>query len=192
MNSIKPTPPIRLVCFAAPLPPEVKQGYFPAAEARVNVKNIEEILDYTNHFYAAEHIILAPDVHIDPPPLSATLAPLIEPALHDRCHGLWHGQNLRSVPQEALARYVREEDFAPPEGETGHQFQARISTWLLQATLHGCTLVVARPPVVRALAVHALGGQSTLTHHLDSEPETATILTHHAGHWRVRQYGARV
>ncbi|GBR21685.1 phosphoglycerate mutase [Acetobacter orientalis NRIC 0481] len=96
------------------------------------------------------------------------------------------------MPQEALARYVREEDFAPPEGETGHQFQARISTWLLQATLHGCTLVVARPPVVRALAVHALGGQSTLTHHLDSEPETATILTHHAGHWRVRQYGARV
>lgn len=191
MTDSATAPPVRLICFATALPPEVKQGCFPAANAKVMVKDVNILIDYTKKFYKPQKVLVAPDVHIAPLALPY-LPPHIEPALHDRCHGLWHGQNLHAVPQEELARYVREEDFAPPQGETGHQFQARISDWMAQAELQGCTVIVARPPVVRALAVHALGGESRLTHHLDTEPETASILTHYAGHWRVRQYGAHM
>ena len=191
MTTQETATPVRLICFATALPQEVKQECFPAAHAKVMVKEVETLIDYANKFYKPQKVIIAPDVHITPLALPS-LPPHVQPDLHDRCHGLWHGQSLRAVPQEDLARYVREEDFAPPQGETGHQFQARIGAWLEQAALQGCVVLVARPPVVRALTVHALGGQSSLTHHLDTEPETASILTHYAGHWRVRQYGAHV
>ncbi|MFT8471420.1 histidine phosphatase family protein [Acetobacter persici] len=51
-------------------------------------------------------------------------------------------------------------------------------------------LIIARPAVVRALACVILGGGPEMAAKLDIPPQTTSLFTRHAGHWRVRALGA--
>lgn len=129
-------------------------------------------------------------------------------ALRDRDYGTWHGQALKNLAPEALHALLHDPDFAPPEGESLRQFHARAETWLttlpreevargkLPAAAHPAgsgaqtLLIIARPAVVRALACAILGGGPEMAAKLDIPPQTTSLFTHHAGHWRVRALGA--
>lgn len=129
-------------------------------------------------------------------------------ALRDRDYGTWHGQALKNLAPEALHALLHDPDFAPPEGESLRQFHARAETWLttlpreevargkLPAAAHPAgsgaqtLLIIARPAVVRALTCAILGGGPEMAAKLDIPPQTTSLFTHHAGHWRVRALGA--
>lgn len=128
-------------------------------------------------------------------------------ALRDRDYGTWHGQALKNLAAEALHALLHDPDFAPPEGESLRQFHARVETWLttlpqeeaargkISATARPAgsgaqtLLIIARPAVVRALACVILGGGPEMAAKLDIPPQTTSLFTHHAGHWRVRALG---
>ena len=129
-------------------------------------------------------------------------------ALRDRDYGTWHGQALNTLAPEALHALLHDPDFAPPEGESLRQFHARVETWLTtlpreeaaRGTIPAAVrpagfgaqtlLIIARPAVVRALACAILGGGPEMSAKLDIPPQTTSLFTHHAGHWRVRALGA--
>lgn len=129
-------------------------------------------------------------------------------ALRDRDYGTWHGQALKNLAPEALHALLHDPDFALPEGESLRQFHARVGTWLTtlsqeeaaRGTLPAAAgpagsgaqtlLIIARPAVVRALACAILGGGPEMAAKLDIPPQTTSLFTHHAGHWRVRALGA--
>ncbi|AQT05260.1 histidine phosphatase family protein [Acetobacter persici] len=129
-------------------------------------------------------------------------------ALRDRDYGTWHGQALKNLAAEALHALLHDPDFAPPEGESLRQFHARVGAWLTtlsqeeaaRGTLPAAArpagsgaqtlLIIARPAVVRALACVILGGGPEMAAKLDIPPQTTSLFTHHAGHWRVRALGA--
>nr|WP_025829428.1 histidine phosphatase family protein [Acetobacter persici] len=129
-------------------------------------------------------------------------------ALRDRNYGTWHGQALKNLAPEALHVLLHDPDFAPPEGESLRQFHARVEIWLTtlpqeeaaRGTLPAAgrptgsgaqtLLIIARPAVVRALACVILGGGPEMVAKLDIPPQTTSLFTHHAGHWRVRALGA--
>ncbi|MFT9063755.1 MAG: histidine phosphatase family protein [Acetobacter persici] len=129
-------------------------------------------------------------------------------ALRDRDYGTWHGQALNTLAPETLHALLHDPDFAPPEGESLRQFHARAETWLttlpreeaargkLPAAAHPAgsgaqtLLIIARPAVVRALACVILGGGPEMAAKLDIPPQTTSLFTRHAGHWRVRALGA--
>ncbi|WP_215762107.1 histidine phosphatase family protein [Acetobacter sp. P1H12_c] len=129
-------------------------------------------------------------------------------ALRDRDYGTWHGQALKSLAPEALHALLHDPDFAPPEGESLRQFHARVGTGLTtlpqeeaaRGTILAAArpagsgaqtlLIIARPAVVRALACAILGGGPEMAAKLDIPPQTTSLFTRHAGHWRVRALGA--
>lgn len=183
------SPTFRLICLATDVPEGMKAGHIPARSALGHLPDFARLWGHVAPLYRPTAVVCAPDVQSDTW-AQATRIPLVQQeALRDRSYGLWHGLALRDVPRHELARFLQEPECAPNGAESAHAFQARIGTWVEGAALQGRIVLVARPAVVRALAVHALGGDCSLANRLDAEPKSLSVLTRHAGLWRVRQYG---
>lgn len=183
------TSAFRLICLATDVPEGMKAGLIPARCALGHLPDFARIWGYIAPLYRPAAVVCAPDVQSDTW-ANSTAVPLVQQdALRDRSYGQWHGLALRDVPPQELARFVQEPDYAPKGAESMRAFHVRIGAWVEGAALHGRVLLVARPAVVRALAVHALGADCSLANRLDAEPKSLSVLTRHAGLWRVRQYG---
>ncbi|WP_061487373.1 histidine phosphatase family protein [Acetobacter tropicalis] len=195
-TSARSSKPLRLYGVAAYLPQAVRQGSLPARHERGFFRHAPSLVSSLTQWGGGDVwpsvVLVADDVDVSGlvSPEGVPLAVQRVPALCDRVYGAWHGQALRDIAAEKLAALLQDTDFAPPGGESARQFQARIGAWAEGADLHGTALFLARPAVVRAMAVHVLGGDSALTQKLDCAPATLSLFTRQGGDWRLRMMGA--
>ncbi|WP_338332858.1 histidine phosphatase family protein [Acetobacter sp. LMG 32666] len=185
---------LKLLCCASELPPAVRKGELPnGAEQVANGYDQQKVAAYLPSISQLT-VYYAPDVTA-PGAEGHMLQP--QPALRDRDYGLWSGQSLQVLgPAEQLA-FLSDATFAPPGGESFAGSSQRIALWLgsLSQT-PPVAVVLARPAVVRNLVLHVLypGGPVGLAHaaRVDVPPLSYSLLTCHAGRWRVGMLGAPV
>ncbi|MFE8873901.1 histidine phosphatase family protein [Acetobacter persici] len=103
------------------------------------------------------------------------------------------GTGLTTLPQEADASVTYSRRHSP-ERAPDHAPEAARGTIPAADRPAGSgaqtLLIIARPAVVRALACVILGGGPEMAAKLDIPPQTTSLFTRHAGHWRVRALGA--
>ncbi|MFG3052659.1 histidine phosphatase family protein [Kitasatospora sp. NPDC048239] len=104
--------------------------------------------------------------------------------------GSWRGRTLDEVAAEqpeAVAAWLSDPAAAPHGGESLAALCARVGGWLDALADGGPrALAVVEPEVVRAAALHALGGPPAAFWRLDVPPLTATALSGRAGRWNLR------
>lgn len=173
----------RLVCLALELPACVKRGYFPRRD------------DCSASFNPAVEVLKGASVltgsEADAQALrSSGIENLrVVPSLRDCDYGEWAGQNMRSLPQKDIARWISDPDFCPPGGESRAQLFFRVGTWLMQTPPPQEVRLALQPAVIRALVLNALGGQPGMERQLDIAPFTLSILSCHDGRWCVQAVG---
>ena len=97
------------------------------------------------------------------------------------------GIGLATAEAPALAAW-----WGPDHGERLPSLLARAATWLDELAAAGPrVVVVASPPVVRALVVHALGAAPSVFWRLDVAVLSVSVLTRTEGQWRVRSISDR-
>ncbi|MFF2045158.1 histidine phosphatase family protein [Kitasatospora sp. NPDC058170] len=104
--------------------------------------------------------------------------------------GSWRGRTLDEVAAEqpgAVAAWLSDPAAAPHGGESLVQLCARVGEWLDALADGGPrVLAVVEPEVVRAAALHALGGPVEAFWRLDVPPLTGTGLSGRTGRWNLR------
>lgn len=184
---------LRLLCCASALPLAVSRGELPGgADVLATGFDLQKAAAYlpatsrlTLH-YAPD--VAAPDV--DGPFLCS------QNALRDRDYGLWAGRNLRDVGPEEQLSFLSDVAFAPPGGESFAASYQRMAHWLdvLEQTVPAA-VVLARPACVRNLILRVLyPGENpvSMAHaaRVDVLPHSYSLLTCHAGRWRVGMLSA--
>lgn len=113
----------------------------------------------------------------------------IDPGLRDRECGPWSGQTLDHVAEAApdrLAAWLDDPQGAAPGGESVIDLIGRGTAWLeSQASLEGHVVAITHPPVIRAMLVAAAEAPPSLWFRLDIGFGTRSLLTRHAGRWRI-------
>lgn len=117
-------------------------------------------------------------------------------ALQDRDYGLWAGQPLQGfMPEEQLA-FLSDATFAPPEGESFVACYQRAARWL-DGMAHNrpAAVVLARPAIVRNLILRVLYADDGVVGmaqaaRVDVRPTSHSLLSWHAGRWRVAMMAA--
>ncbi|MFT8550142.1 MAG: histidine phosphatase family protein [Acetobacter okinawensis] len=175
------------------MPPAVSRGELPGgADVLATGFDLQKAAAYlpatsrlTLH-YAPD--VAAPDV--DGPLLFS------QNALRDRDYGLWAGRNLRDVGPEEQLSFLSDVAFAPPGGESFAASYQRMAHWLdvLEQTVPAA-VVLARPACVRNLILRVLyPGENpvSMAHaaRVDVLPHSYSLLTCHAGRWRVGMLSA--
>jgi len=173
-----------LTCIALPAPACMHRGVFPQRD---------EILplpaDLARRVGTAGQIMLPPALLAAWPP-AATGTACAQATLTAPDMGTWHGQSLKDLPPADVARWVADEDFAPPGGESRAAHLHRIARWLDALPPAPAQITVLAPAtVVRAIVVAALGGSAAMLSRLDIAPLTRSRLTRHTA-WRVAISGA--
>lgn len=183
---------LKLLCCASELPPVVRKGGLPNGTEQVaNGYDQQKVAAYLP---SASQLTLyyAPDVAVSDAGLHR-LQP--QPSLRDRDYGLWAGQGLQGMaPAEQLA-FLSDATFAPPEGESFVACYQRTAFWLDSFSQNlPSAVVLARPAIVRNLVLHVLyqSGPVDMAHaaRVDVPPLSYSLLTCHAGRWRVGMLGA--
>ena len=110
----------------------------------------------------------------------------------------WHAPE-RAARDTAVAIGLATEEapalaawWGPDHGEPLDALLARTAAWLDAVVLsERRAVVVASPPVVRALVVHALGAPASVFWRLDVAVLSVSVLTRAEDTWRVRSIGDR-
>lgn len=121
------------------------------------------------------------------------LSPTVTLALRDCDHGRWRGRTLAEVgarEPEALAAWVADPEAAPHGGESVREVVTRVACWLDERRRErGHHVAVTHGAVIRGAIVHALGAPPVVGMRIDVAPLSRTVLTCHAGAWRLRAHG---
>jgi broad specificity phosphatase PhoE len=123
------------------------------------------------------------------------LTPAIAPALRDCDYGRWRGRSLAEVgaqEPDALAAWLTDPAASPHGGESVCALVARVGLWLDERSEdHGHHVAVTHGAVIRAAIVHALRAGPASCAHIDVAPWSRTLLSCHAGTWRLRGHELR-
>ncbi len=184
---------LKLLCCASVLPPVVRKGVLPLPAGQVasgfDLQKAAAYLPAMHQMpvYCAPDVVAA-DVGAHPV--------LPQAALRDRDYGLWAGQDLRErTPAEQLS-LLSDVAFAPPEGESFAACYQRVALWLDGISRSGpVAVVLARPAVVRNMLLRVLyQGEGAINMaqaaRVDVMPNSYSLLTHHAGQWRLGMLAA--
>ena len=118
------------------------------------------------------------------------LSPTVALALRDCDHGRWRGRTLAEVgarEPDALAAWITDPTAAPHGGESVREVVARVACWLDERCRErGHHVAVTHGAVIRAAIAHALGAGPAACRHIDVAPWSRTLLSCHAGIWRLR------
>lgn len=184
---------LKLLCYASDLPSGVRQGQMPGACEQVACAlDGQKVVDFLPssshllHYYASDVALPATNAHCTQ----------VEDALQDRHYGVWAGRSLRDMSAAEQLSFLSDPAFAPPEGESFSAFCRRTTQWLeAVGQMAQPAVVLARPAVVRSLVTYVLypaEGSVTMAHaaRVDVQPGRYSLLTCHAGQWRVGMLNA--
>mgnify|MGYP001176407777 FL=1 len=185
---------MRLLCCASALPSSVNRGVLPGVGARLAMGfDLQKVQAFLPRLPTRLTLYCAPDVAA-PDVEGHVLLP--QDVLRDRDYGLWAGQSLRDVGMEEQVSFLSDTGFAPPEGESFADAYHRAARWLDSLAPDGpMAVVLARPAVVRNLVLRVLYQEENavrMAHaaRVDVLPQSYTLLTSHAGQWRVGMLSA--
>lgn len=123
------------------------------------------------------------------------LTPAIDPALRDCDYGRWRGRSLAEIgaqEPDGLAAWIADPAAKPHGGESVCDVVARVGRWLDERCRdRGRVVAVTHGAVIRAAIVHAIRAGPASCPHIDVAPLSHTLLTCHAGTWRLRDHGLR-
>lgn len=123
------------------------------------------------------------------------LDPAIDPALRDCDYGRWRGRSLAEIgaqEPDGLAAWIADPAARPHGGESVCDVVARVGRWLDERCRdRGQVVAVTHGTVIRAAIVHAIRASPASCPHIDVPPLSRTLLTCHAGTWRLRDHGLR-
>ncbi|MBS1103570.1 histidine phosphatase family protein [Gluconobacter sp. Dm-62] len=173
----------RLVCLALGLPVGVKRGYFPGHA------DCSDSCDPAVEALKGKLVLTGNEADAGALRNSGIENVRVVPSLRDNDYGEWAGQNMRSLPEGDVTRWISDPDFCPPGGESRAMLFSRVGDWLMQAAPSPEMRLALRPAVVRALVLNALGGRPGMERQLDIVPFTVSILSCHEKHWRVQAFG---
>jgi broad specificity phosphatase PhoE len=113
-----------------------------------------------------------------------------DPGLADLDAGRWNGLGLGDVftsEPDSMSGWLRDVDVRPHGGESLSELIDRVGA-VLDGTSwpDGRSLLVTSPLVIRAAVVHLLGTPRSFLFSVDVGPLSATVLTGHAGRWKLR------
>lgn len=186
---------LKLLCCASALPSVVRKGVLPGGGELVascfDLQKMAVYLPTTSSpvLYCAEDV-RAPQV--------GEYAVLPQAALRDRDYGVWAGRALQELDAAEQLSFLSDGAFAPPQGESFVACYQRTVLWLEALGQDVSTAVVlARPAIVRNLILRVLyhSGEPVSIDHaarVDVLPGSYSLLTRHAGRWRVSMLGAPV
>ncbi|MHC0614493.1 histidine phosphatase family protein [Komagataeibacter oboediens] len=173
-----------LTCIALPAAGCMRRGIFPR---RDEIPPLPTGL--ARHVGTAGQIMLPPAL-LAAWPSTATGTACPQAALTAPDMGAWHGQSLKDLPPDDVARWVADAGFTPPGGESRAAHLHRMTRWLDALPPAPAQItVLAHATVVRAIVVAALGGSAAMLSRLDIAPLTRSRLTRHTA-WRVAISGA--
>ena len=145
---------------------------------------------------ARQHRGVAPSPDDPAAPLDDASASRLRVAIGTVVAG-WHAPE-RAARDTATAIGLATEEvpqlaawWGPEAGEPLDAVLARTGAWLDARRRNGAAVVVASPPIVRALVVHALGAPATMFWRLDVAVLSVSVLTRADATWRVRSISDR-
>lgn len=113
----------------------------------------------------------------------------VDPALRDRDCGAWTGRSLASIAEAEpgrLAAWLDDPRAAAPDGESVLELIHRAAAWLAtQASRDGHVVAITHPALIRAMLVAATEAPPSLWFRFDVGFGTRSLLTRHAGRWRI-------
>ncbi|MFT8417723.1 MAG: histidine phosphatase family protein [Acetobacter sp.] len=183
---------MKLLCCASALPSAVRKGQLPDGAERVasgfDLQKMAAYLPPTSQMT----IYAAPDVAV-PDVGGHVLLP--QASLADRDYGLWAGRALRDMAPAEQLSFLSDATFAPPQGESFAACYQRTALWLDSLAQGGqAAMVLARPGVVRNLVLRVLYHDELVgmghAARVDVCPQSYSLLTCHAGRWRVGMLAA--
>lgn len=184
---------LKLLCCASALPGVVRKGVLPDGTERVAHGYTPQTAAVYLPSMSQLTVFCAPDVAV-PDGQGHILRP--QDALRDRDYGTWAGTALQALDSVQQHAFLTDGIFTPPEGESFVAAYHRTALWLdgISRTL-SAAVVLARPAVVRNLLLKVLyqgEGAVGLSHavRVDVPPLSYSLISCHAGQWRLGMLGA--
>lgn len=117
------------------------------------------------------------------------------PALRDCDYGTWAGSKFNEIlarDADALSRWLRDPNVAPPGGESIASLMRRVAGWLDENTVSGQSIVVTHATIIRAAIVHAIRAAPESFWRIDIAPLSITRLSGMDGRWNLTCAGCVV
>ncbi|MGG6429866.1 histidine phosphatase family protein [Acetobacter ghanensis] len=179
---------LKLLCCASDLPSAVRRGYLPSVGEQVTCPfDMQKVADFLPSCSQLT-LYCAPDVAL--PDVGGHQLLIVE-SLRDRNYGTWAGTALQDIAPAEQLSFLSDALFSPPEGESFAACYQRTAQWLRDLEqVASAAVVLARPSIVRNLILQVLyagDGVVGMGHaaRLDVSPRSYSLLTGHAGRWRV-------
>jgi broad specificity phosphatase PhoE len=126
--------------------------------------------------------------------LKLDAAPL--PALRDCNYGAWTGSKFDEVlarDGDAVSKWLRDPDAAPPGGESISSVMRRVEEWLDdEIAISGQSIIVTHATIIRAAIIHAIQAAPTSFWRIDIAPLSITRLSGTYGRWNLTCAGCTV
>jgi len=172
----------RLVLVAHAATAATRRGTFPIGEA------VERPADIARVELRAAQVLSGPELRCTQTATALGWRPTVIPELADLDAGEWAGRDLGDLfatEPDAVQRWMTDPAAEPPGGESLMDLVRRVGELLDGLNWpDGRTVMVTTPLVIRAAITHLLRAQ--LLFAIDIEPLSATMLTGHAGRWKLR------
>jgi broad specificity phosphatase PhoE len=110
-------------------------------------------------------------------------------ALRDCDYGAWSGSKFDEVlarDGDAVSKWLRDIDAAPPGGEPMSSVMRRVADWLDdEIAVSGQSIVVTHATIIRAAIIHAIQAAPASFWRIDIAPLSITRLSGMNGRWNV-------
>jgi broad specificity phosphatase PhoE len=184
---------IVLVCHARTA--AMRDGAFPADEP-IDEAGAARAAGLSGQLHPGGRAWTSPALRARQTALALGLDAAIAPALRDCDYGRWSGRRLAEIEAEepaALAAWLAEPATAAHGGEAGSALLERVAAWLDERGREaGRVIAVTHAAVIRAAIVRVIRATPRSFGHIDVAPLSLTLLTCHAGYWRLRSTGQRL
>lgn len=174
----------RIVLIAHAATAATRRGAFPFDEA------IERSGDMDPVEIRSVQLLSGPESRCIQTAAALGWTPTVIPGLADLDAGRWTGRDLGDLfdtEPGALQRWMTDADANPPGGESLTDLVRRVGAVLDGLEWpDGRSILVTTPMVIRAAITHLLRAPNDLLFSIDIEPLSATVLTGHAGRWKLR------
>lgn len=173
---------MKLLCFALPMLPSLKQGVFP------DEKVLRDFSGLRNLAWPRADQWVVGTLQEGAEQLAETIGQpvTVAPELCSRHYGAWSGRLLKTISAEDLEKWLHDPKFVPPAGESRSMVYHRVVQWLRKIQTKDETVaVMADADIVRLLILACLGLDVTWENLMDVAPTSWSILSYRT-HWRLQ------